>query len=76
MGGSGSEYARRFGRRLIAAMRESGTTTRRLSRATGLSESTISTYRCGKAVPSVEYAAKMARALGVTLDALAGSGRR
>lgn len=67
-------YALEFGRRLCAAMDEAGVSVNALARKTGLSVSTISTYRRGLAVPNLGYAAAIARALGVSLDELARLG--
>lgn len=43
-----------------------------LAEATGISRDAISKYERGDAVPSVEYAKRIADVLGVSLDYLAG----
>lgn len=58
-----------FGRRLAEVRRAKGIRQTALAKA-GFTQGVISSYETGRALPSVERAAKLAKALGVPLDDL------
>jgi putative transcriptional regulator len=58
-----------FGARLRAARKAAGVTQVELAKRLGLQQNRISDYERGT-VPSVEIAARLARAIGVPLDSL------
>lgn len=62
----------KFNTRLSEILEEKGIKQADLSRKTGLSTALISNYMTGKASPSLDYALKIANALGITLDYLVG----
>ncbi len=61
-----------FGRRLKTAREAAGLTQQELGDAVGTNKRVIARYEAGQAAPSVHAAARMARAAGTSLDALAG----
>lgn len=62
-----------FGSRMLWARRQKGWTQAQLAAASGFDIRVISRYENDGATPSIEAAARIARALGVSLDVLAGS---
>ena len=65
------KYNLSFSKRLMKKMDESGVTQADLCRITGLASSMISHYCTGQRVPSVQVAAKIAKALNTSIDYLA-----
>ena len=65
------EYNSGFNKRLLLKMEEYGVTQADLCRSTGLASSMISHYCTGQRVPSVQVAAKIAKALNTSIDFLA-----
>jgi transcriptional regulator with XRE-family HTH domain len=61
-----------FGRRLRAAREAAGFTQSGFGDVVGINQRVIVRYEQDQAAPSVHVAARMARAAGVSLDALAG----
>ena len=64
-----------FNTRLAEILEEKGIRQAELSRKTGLATSLISNYITGKTSPSLDYALKIANALGITLDDMVGRKR-
>lgn len=62
--------ASKFGRNLVKVLNEKGVTQRQLAESIGISEVSVSRYVSGERNPGAETVAKMARALGVSSDAL------
>lgn len=61
-----------FGKRLKAAREAAGLTQQGLGDAVEMDKRMIARYEADQAAPSVHAAARMARAVGVSLDALGG----
>ena len=61
-----------FVQRLTSLMEANGVNGYQLSKGTGLASSCISTWKRGKAVPSVEKMASIASFFGVSIDYLTG----
>jgi transcriptional regulator with XRE-family HTH domain len=61
-----------FAQRLQRIRQRSGLSQPRLAEAAGLAVASVRNYEQGRRMPGLEEAAKMARALGCTLDELAG----
>jgi transcriptional regulator with XRE-family HTH domain len=61
-----------FAARLQALRRGAGLSQSQLARRAGLSVRTLQGWEAGRRVPSVEAAALLAAALGISLDRLAG----
>jgi transcriptional regulator with XRE-family HTH domain len=62
-----------FGRRLRAARGKLSQS--QLATAAGISKRSVASYEAGETLPSIDIAARLAEALGVTLDELAGVSR-
>lgn len=62
----------KFSERLVNARRICGKTQKALADVLGVKANTISAYEKGKAVPSIDSAAKLANELNVSLDWLCG----
>lgn len=61
-----------MGRRIAAARTLRGMSQKELSAATGINQNSIARYEVGDTCPSLENAAKIAGALGVSTGYLAG----
>ena len=61
-----------FVQRLTSLMETHGVNSYQLSKGTGMAPSCISTWKRGKAVPSVEKLASIASFFGVSIDYLIG----
>ena len=61
-----------FGERILRLRKKRGWSQRELGKHVGTSDQVISRYERGEMTPSVEAAARIAEALGVSLDYLAG----
>lgn len=71
------DFAQQLGRRMRRARIERGITQAELALSAGVGANYIPRLERGEMVPSVEAAWRIARALGVSLDALCGrSGKR
>jgi transcriptional regulator with XRE-family HTH domain len=64
-----------FAEKVYRFMLHRGLNQQRLARLSGVSDSEISRILRGKSSPSLEYATRIARALGVSLDYLVDEGR-
>lgn len=62
----------RFGERLRELREAKGVTAYRLAQLAGVSRQTLSSIEVGRADPSWDTAIRVARALGISLDELAG----
>ncbi|PXY42835.1 XRE family transcriptional regulator [Flavobacterium cheongpyeongense] len=62
----------KFGEKITQLKKAKNLSQIALAEATGISRDAISKYERGDAVPSVEYAKRIADVLGVSLDYLAG----
>jgi transcriptional regulator with XRE-family HTH domain len=65
-------YIMKFGEKITQLKKAKNLSQIALAEATGISRDAISKYERGDAVPSVEYAKRIADVLGVSLDYLAG----
>ena len=63
-------FRRTFGRAVKAAREERGFTQRELAEAASIADKYLSRIELGLATPSVYVASRLAKALGVSLDAL------
>ena len=70
--GKGKTFAEVFGERLKAARDRRKLTQEEVAEAAGLQASRLSEYESGRLAPQLERAAKLAAALGVSLDELVG----
>ena len=70
--GKGKTFAEEFGERLKAARDRRKLTQEEVAEAAGLQASRLSEYESGRLAPQLERAAKLAAALGVSLDELVG----
>ena len=62
----------KFGEKITQLKKAKNLSQIALAEATGISRDAISKYERGDAIPSVEYAKRIADVLGVSLDYLAG----
>jgi len=69
-------FRRTFGRAVRTAREERRLTQRELAEAARIADKYLSRIELGLATPSVYVASRLARALGVTLDALVPAQRR
>lgn len=70
--GKGKTFAEEFGERLKAARERRELTQEAVAEAAEMQASRLSEYESGRLVPQLERAAKLAAALGVSLDELVG----
>jgi transcriptional regulator with XRE-family HTH domain len=59
-------------KRLALIRREKGLTQRELGNLAGIDSNTISRYEHGRLIPTITAVARLARTLGVSIDALVG----
>ena len=64
------EWKMRFAQRFMRALEEHNLTQRMLSERTGITESNLSLYSNGRAVPSAMTISKLAKAIGCSADDL------
>jgi transcriptional regulator with XRE-family HTH domain len=74
-GGDVADTLAAMGPRLRAAREHRGATLTGVSRATGISPSTLSRIETGRRKPTLEVVLELAREYGVSLDELAGTAR-
>ena len=65
-----------FNEIFVQLLQEKGISAYKLSRETGISQGLISEYKSGKKLPTLQNFIKIADALGVSLDELAGRDTR
>lgn len=69
-------YAEQVGARLQEALEHAGMTAVELAHRLGLSKQQVHQWLHGRSAPGLESAAKLAEALGVSVDYLAGVGQK